>query len=115
MVVVQLVLYATVGVASQISTAFLSQMRTAHSQIGSAKGVEKAAYGVAVGVYATVSLPFVLIQVPFWFIGKLEHQVAVIVAAIVVLVVVAGIFFGGGLAQIQEWLDHVDAMPVGED
>lgn len=78
--------------------------------------MEKAAYGVAVGVYATVSLPFVLIQVPFWFIGKLfEHQVAVIVAAMVVLVVVAGIFFGGGLAQIQEWLDHVDAMSVGED
>lgn len=63
------VLYATIGIAAQITAMCLTLMGDAGQQFAQAVGVEKSAYIVAVAVYGLVFVPFWLIQTPVLLLG----------------------------------------------
>ena len=75
-ILVLLFLYLTIGVIAQITSGIASLIRDAAQQIQSTKRMEeKAAYGIAIGIYVLILLPFWVIQGPFWLIGKIANQI----------------------------------------
>jgi hypothetical protein len=71
MIAVCVILYCTVGLASQVSGAFWKLIVDAKGRMEGRTSLEKSAYVVAVGVYFACFLPFFLPQLPFWMIGWL--------------------------------------------
>ncbi len=69
-------LYATVGIAAQISAMCLTLMSDAQAHLTDAAPVERSAYIVATLVYCAVFLPFWLVQTPVLLLGWAVQRLA---------------------------------------
>jgi hypothetical protein len=62
-------LYATVGIASQISSSLLALIKEAQKEFRHGPSVEKSGYAVAIGIYLCLFIPIWLVQSPFRLLG----------------------------------------------
>ncbi|MBT3381730.1 MAG: hypothetical protein HN976_40685 [Lentisphaerae bacterium] len=69
--IVLAILFLTIGVASQTSTAFLKLIAEAREHVRGGSAVERSAWAVTAGVYFFVLLPFWAIQFPFAVLGRI--------------------------------------------
>jgi hypothetical protein len=68
-ILILIILYATIGIISQISSIFWNLIVQTGQKIKIEYPIEGSAYGIAIGIYFTLFLPFFLVQFPFWLLG----------------------------------------------
>jgi len=111
-------LYATVGIASQISNTFLVLIEDASRRIHHGSSIEKSAYVVAIGIYLTLFVPFWLVQSPFQFLGWCWGRFGMLTFMIIVIIGLCGYGFlserlsaHGILELLKEWFSAVLRAP----
>ena len=62
-------LYPTIGIVDQIYNMFRSLMQQSRDSMKPRAAVENSAYAVSIGVYFVLSLPFLIVLLPFRFVG----------------------------------------------
>jgi len=103
------VLYASVGIASQISTSFVGLIADARCQLREGSSVEKSAYTVAIGIYFVLLLPFWMVQFPFQVLGSLWERNGLLAIALLIPIL-GGIYLAsnGSLSRsnVLDWFRH---------
>ena len=68
-------LYATVGIISQVHQIFINKAEECKNDISHATStVQKSAWTISLGVYQIIALPLWIVQLPFLFIGWAGHK-----------------------------------------
>ncbi len=91
-IVIMVILYLTIGIASQILSIFQGLMLDASREIKTGSLVEKSAYAIATGIYLILWVPFWLVLLPFaalgWTWKHLRYFGLVLVAIVVITCIV---------------------------
>lgn len=101
---ITLVLYLTVGIASQIAGILQSLMLDARQEIKTGSLVEKSAYAVAAGIYLLILLPFWLILLPFTLLGWLWKHLGYIGLACLLLAVLFAAVLSCGPKDMRSYI-----------